>query len=102
MQPQIVAMLDARVLYPAPPRDFLMWLAAENLYEPRQSAAIQEEWIRNLAANRTELERVKLERTRDFMDAPMPQASVNGYEGLIHMIALPDPGDRHVLAAAIQ
>ena len=35
------------------------------------------------------------------MDEALPQALVTGYEGLIPNITLPDPDDRHVLAAAI-
>ncbi len=35
------------------------------------------------------------------MDAFLPDALVRGFEGLISNLALPDPADRHVLAAAI-
>jgi hypothetical protein len=35
------------------------------------------------------------------MDATIPQASISGYESLIDILMLPDPDDRHVLAAAI-
>src|SRR6516225_2209551 len=36
------------------------------------------------------------------MDASVPDALVTGYEGLIPALQLPDPDDRHVLAAAIR
>lgn len=36
------------------------------------------------------------------MDAAVPDCIVEGYEALIGALALPDPNDRHVLAAAIQ
>ncbi|MFZ5784690.1 MAG: hypothetical protein ACOY4R_31220 [Pseudomonadota bacterium] len=31
-----------------------------------------------------------------------PEAAVTGYEGMIRVLGLPDPDDRHVLAAAIR
>jgi hypothetical protein len=36
------------------------------------------------------------------MDAAVPDCVVSGYEGLIESLQLPDPDDRHVLAAAIR
>ena len=96
-----VATLDACVLYPAPLRDFLMRLAVSQMYEPRWSREIHEEWIRNLSEDRADLTREKLERTRDLMDAAIPAANVTGYEELIAGISLPDSDDRHVLAATI-
>jgi hypothetical protein len=36
------------------------------------------------------------------MNAVVPDAIVSGYENLIPGIALPDPDDRHVVAAAIR
>jgi len=60
------------------------------------SAAVHEEWMRALLRNRPDLSRQKLERTRRLMDSHAADALVTGYEGL----QLPDPDDRHVLAAA--
>ncbi len=36
------------------------------------------------------------------MDLAVPDCLVTGYEGLIENLNLPDPDDRHVLAAAIR
>jgi hypothetical protein len=52
--------------------------------------------------DRSDLTRAKLERTRQLMDKAAPDALVRGYEHLIPGLALPDPNDRHVLAAAIR
>lgn len=96
------AVYDACVLYPAPLRDFLMWLALSGRFRARWSATIHDEWTRNLLANRTDLTRDQLDRTVTLMDAAVPDATVTGYEPLIEGLKLPDPDDRHVLAAAIK
>lgn len=44
----------------------------------------------------------KLAKVRDLMDANVRDAKVEGYESLIEALQLPDPNDRHVLAAAIR
>lgn len=44
----------------------------------------------------------QLRRTRTLMDRSIPDCLVTGYEGLIDPLKLPDPNDRHVLAAAIR
>ena len=94
------AFLDACVLYPAPLRDLLLRLAATGLFRTRWSAKVQEEWIRSLTAVRPELAD-RLGRTRELMEKAVPDAEVTGYQGLIPTLSLPDPNDRHVLAAAI-
>jgi hypothetical protein len=96
------AIYDACVLYPAPLRDLLMWLATEDLYVARWTDRIHDEWIRNVLADRPDLKPEQLERTRALMNAAVPDALVTGYEDLIAGLALPDPDDRHVLAAAIR
>ena len=95
------AVYDACVLYPAPLRDLLMHLAATELFRARWTDRIHEEWMQNLLANRPDLTRSRLERTRDLMNAAVPDALITGYEPLIDSLQLPDPNDRHVLAAAI-
>ncbi|MBK0093251.1 PIN domain-containing protein [Erwinia sp. S59] len=93
---------DACVLYPAPLRSFLMYLAAGGQFRARWSEDIHEEWIRNVLLNRTELDRAQLERVRALMDRHVPDALVTGYQSLIESIRrLPDEDDRHVVAAAI-
>lgn len=92
---------DACVLYPAPLRDLLMRLALIGLYRARWSREIHEEWIESLLARRPDLGREQLDRTRRLMDRAVPDALVEGYGHLVPTLVLPDPGDRHVLAAAI-
>lgn len=95
------ALFDANVLYPAPLRDLLMWLATTDLFRARWTDEIHEEWIRNLLENRDDLTREQLERTRRMMDEHVDDCLITGYEELIDALELPDPDDRHVLAAAI-
>jgi hypothetical protein len=45
--------------------------------------------------------RERLARTRSFMDGAVQDCLVTGYSALIPSLTLPDPDDRHVLAAAI-
>ena len=96
------AVYDACVLYPAPLRDFLMWLGLSGRFRARWSEQIHEEWKRNLLKNRPDLTREQLDRTSALMDRAIPDGLVVGYEALIPGLALPDPDDRHVLAAAIR
>jgi hypothetical protein len=92
---------DACVLYPAALRDFLMHLALTELFRARWTATIHEEWMAAVLANRPDLTRAQLERTRDLMNKAVPDCLVEGYQSLIAGLTLPDPNDRHVLAAAI-
>jgi len=89
------ALLDANVLYPAPLRDFLLRLAGADFYQPKWTDQMQEEWIRNLLINRTDLTRENLERTKAAMNAAFPDANVTGYEAIIDSLVLPDSDDRH-------
>lgn len=95
------ALLDANVLYPAPVRDLLLQLAVTDLFKARWSADIHREWIEALLRKEPHRDRATLERTRDLMDRSTRDAVIGGYEALIPSLALPDPNDRHVLAAAI-
>ncbi|MEG3437868.1 PIN domain-containing protein [Pannus brasiliensis CCIBt3594] len=96
-----IVIYDASVLYPAPLRDFLMWLALTDLFKARWTNEIHGEWTRNVLKNRPDITPEQLARTRALMDANVRDCLVVGYEPLIPALELPDPDDRHVLAAAI-
>lgn len=95
-------LFDACVFYPAPLRDLLMHLALTDLFRARWTDTIHDEWIRSVLANRPDLRLEQLQRTRELMNAHIRGCLVLGYEELIPALSLPDPNDRHVLAAAIR
>jgi predicted nucleic acid-binding protein len=95
------ALYDACVLYPAPLRDLLMNLACYGLFRARWTEQIHDEWIRSLLKNRPDLDPTALQRTRELMNRAVPDCLVSGHMQLVEALDLPDPDDRHVLAAAI-
>jgi predicted nucleic acid-binding protein len=99
--PSYTVVYDACVLYPAPLRDLLIQLATANLFRAKWTDEIHEEWIANLLADRDDLDREQLLHTRRLMDIAVMDALVFGYQHLTPSIELPDPNDRHVVAAAI-
>lgn len=101
-QSPFTAVYDACVLYPAPLRDFLMWLGLSGRFRARWSPQIHEEWKRNLLAKRPDLTHEQIDRTSALMDQAIPDGLVTDHEDLVAGLTLPDPGDRHVLAAAIR
>lgn len=100
--PKFIAVLDACVLYPAPIRDLLLNLADFELYIPKWTDKIHEEWTRNLLQNRPELISHQLKRTIDAIYSAFPSSNVENYQALMASINLPDQDDSHVLAAAIR
>jgi predicted nucleic acid-binding protein len=98
----LVVVYDACVLYPAGVRDLLLRLAHAALVRARWTDEILDEVFRNLLADRTDLSPEKLARTRHLMRTRIPDCLVTGYEALVGGLTLPDPQDRHVLAAAIR
>jgi predicted nucleic acid-binding protein len=93
---------DACVLYPSSLRDLLVRVALAGIVQARWSDQILDEVFQSVSAKRPELDTAALQRTRDLMNAALPAACVRGHETLIAGLSLPDPGDRHVLAAAIR
>jgi hypothetical protein len=91
-----VAVFDACVLYPFHLRYILIQLAVDRLVEARWTDQIHNEWIRNLAASGP-----AFQNTRRLMNAALSSASVDGYQEHVPKVTLPDPDDRHVVAAGI-
>ena len=79
----------------------LIELAAASLFRAKWSEEIHGEWTSTLLSNRPDLTKEQLRRTCDMMNDAVFDSLVEGHEGLISSLELPDPDDRHVLAAAI-
>ena len=92
---------DSCVLYSNHLRDVLMQLALTELFRAKWTEHIHDEWTRNLLKNRPDIDPSKLKRLRQVMDLAVPDCLVTGFESIIPSLNLPDPGDQHVLAAAI-
>jgi predicted nucleic acid-binding protein len=97
-----VVVYDACVLYPAALRDFLLRVARTGIVRARWSELILDECFNAIARERPELQPAALQRTRHLMREAIPDCIVSGHEPLIDGLSLPDPDDRHVLAAAIR
>lgn len=97
-----VALYDANVLYPSTLRDLLVSIAQDGLVQAKWTDRILDETFGNLKAKRPDLDPARLDRTRQAMMRAVRDCMVRGYEPLIGAVELPDPDDRHVLAAAIR
>jgi hypothetical protein len=97
-----VVVYDACVLYPFHLRDLLVRLAMTGLFQGKWTGAILDECFGALRNNRPDLDPEALARTRHLMCTAVRDCLVTGHEPLIDSLELPDPDDRHVLAAAIR
>lgn len=97
---RFTAVLDTNVVYPVIIRDILFWFAYYELYTPKWSEQIFEEWkgvMREKGVSENEADKRISKANSAF-----PDALVKNYKGLIDHLKLPDKNDRHVLAAAIK
>lgn len=76
--------------------------AAEGLLIVKWSDIIQNEWLRNLLANRADLKKEQLIQIVRAMNLVFPDANVKIFEVFISGINLRDKDDRHVVACAIR
>jgi predicted nucleic acid-binding protein len=97
-----VALFDACVLYPAQLRDLLLRVALSDAFKARWTDRIHDEWVGSLLRDRPDIPTERLGRTRELMNSAVPDCLVTNYESFIEQLTLPDPDDRHVLAAAIR
>ena len=97
----LIAVLDANVLYPQWLRDVMLSLAAMGYYEPRWSNQIIEEMRRNVLANHPGIDTQRFDdTTMSALHIAFPDAWVDTPDELI--VAMDNAThDRHVLATAI-
>lgn len=96
-----VVVYDANALYGNAQRDLLIRIARSGLVQAKWTDEILDEMTRNLSVKRPDIPPERLVRLRELMNSAVADCLVTGYEPLVESLELPDPDDRHVLAAAI-
>lgn len=96
------AVLDACVLVPISLADTLLRLAERDVYRPVWSEAILAEVRRAVLEVHPDIDPGRVDARLRSMNAAFEDACVEGWEPLSDGIELPDPQDRHVVAAAIR
>jgi predicted nucleic acid-binding protein len=97
---RFIVVLDTNVVYPVIIRDVMFWFAYYDLYSPKWSEHIFDEWKRVMIKKGIPEEEAN--KRINKANSAFPDALVTNYKGLISHIELPDEDDRHVLAAAIK
>jgi len=97
---QFTCVLDTNVIYPIEIRDILFWFASFDLFTPKWSQHIFNEWEEVM--KRKGVPPTEIKKRINRAQLAFPDALVEGYESHIDSLQLPDEKDRHVLAAAIQ
>jgi len=97
---RFIAVLDTNVVYPVICRDLLFWFAYYDLYTPKWSKNIFDEWKHVMI--RKGVSKEEAEKRIGKANSAFPDALVQSYDALISHLDLPDKKDRHVLAAAIK
>jgi predicted nucleic acid-binding protein len=97
---RFTVVLDTNVIYPVVIRDLLFWFAHYEMYTPKWSNHIFNEW--QSVMERKGVSSDESEKRVQKANLAFPDALVQHYEGLIKNLDLPDKKDCHVLAAAIK
>ena len=98
---QFTVIADANVLVPVILRDLLLEFAFQGMFRVRWTPHIRDEVRRTLCGELFQLDPAKVDRLLLLMAENVLQPDVTGYELCINKLVLPDPEDRHILAAAI-
>jgi len=97
---RFTCVLDTNVIYPIEIRDLLFWFAHYDLFTPKWSNHIFDEW--EDVMDRKGISKKEIKKRTNIANLAFPDAFVMNYEPLIDGLTLPDIKDRHVLAAAIK
>ena len=93
--------LDACVLVPVVLADILLRIAERSLYRPLWSARIIAEAIDAIGETHPNIPPEKIQQRFADMDTAFEDARVEWLASLEEAVTLPDPDDRHVVAAAV-
>ncbi len=94
------AILDTNVIFPIEIRDMLFWFAHYDIYTPKWSKQIFDEW--KSVMRKKGVDEREIAKRINNANLAFPDALVSKYEELIKAINLPDEDDRHVVAAAMK
>ena len=97
---RFTCVLDTNIIYPIEIRDLLFWFAYYDLFTPKWSKHIFDEW--ESVMERKGLSKEEIKKRTNLADLAFPDAFVLNYEPIIKGLTLPDEKDCHVLAAAIK
>lgn len=97
---RFTCVLDTNVIYPIDIRDLLFWFASYDLFTPKWSKHIFDEWKEVMI--RKGVDHSEASKRINKATLAFPDALVENYEPLIESLELPDEKDKHVLAAAIK
>jgi predicted nucleic acid-binding protein len=97
---RFTCVLDTNVIYPIDVRDLLFWFARFDLFTPKWSKHIFDEWADVM--RKKGLSEEEISKRTNIANLAFPDALVENYEPLIGGLELPDEKDNHVLAAAIK
>lgn len=97
---RFTAVLDTNVIYPVIIRDLLFWFAHYDMYTPKWSHHIFDEWRSVMERKGVPMD--EAEKRVQMANQAFPDALVRNYETLLENLSLPDMKDCHVLAAAIK
>ena len=96
------AVLDACVMVPVALCDTLLRLAEERLYRPIWSERILAEATDAIGAIHPDIDSSALQRRVAYMNDTFPGACIGDFAEIEAGLQLPDPDDRHVVAAALR
>ena len=97
---RFTCVLDTNVIYPIDVRDLLFWFAFYDLFTPKWSQHIFEEWENVMRRKNIPESEIQKRTSKAYL--AFPDALVENYEPLVESLQLPDEKDRNVLAAAIK
>lgn len=97
---RFTCVLDTNIIYPIEIRDLLFWFAHYDLFTPKWSSHIFDEW--EDVMGRKGITKEEIKKRSNAANLAFPDALVVNYEPLISGLTLPDEKDCHVLAAAIK
>ncbi|WP_258098903.1 PIN domain-containing protein [Marinoscillum pacificum] len=98
---KFTCILDTNVIHPLHIRDYLLYLADADLYTPKWSKHIFDEWGSLMECKGND--KLQIQKRINAVRNAFPFAEVVNYEHLIDQFnEIPDPKDRHVVAAAVR